>query len=362
MSSPFSSWTRSSTPSQASQDVADGPFPAAQNLSRSVPRNGLADPRVLSSSFHSAPRRKRTRSFVKTAPGDSFGKLLSDEPRWPFGLPGQPLNLQAFKAPVDSAQNARSVRNDTADLATYQLSDGKLGQPPPLLPRPRSRSTRDGRDAASSWGDDTRAASPSSERTSGPAVEVSGPSPQTEFPESPRPSKPHQGPSILSSMLRSVSPRTAHPAPPPQLRQSGPSTPERRGEDSHTPEFHAFERLPSPVDDYAEDEEAGHSEVTPLLRQTSRQTPHANGFGTDTSRNVDLEGQKSRFSKPWFSSWAGLREQARSRFLNMAKAVGNPKLWDRRALWRNVVVAPVACLPAVIVGLLLNILDALSYG
>lgn len=40
----------------------------------------------------------------------------------------------------------------------------------------------------------------------------------------------------------------------------------------------------------------------------------------------------------------------------------DPKTWDRQALWRNVVVAPVVCLPAVIVGLLLNILDALSYG
>jgi SulP family sulfate permease len=40
----------------------------------------------------------------------------------------------------------------------------------------------------------------------------------------------------------------------------------------------------------------------------------------------------------------------------------NPKKWDRRALWNNVVVTPTSCLPAVAVGLLLNILDALSYG
>lgn len=40
----------------------------------------------------------------------------------------------------------------------------------------------------------------------------------------------------------------------------------------------------------------------------------------------------------------------------------NSYRWDRKAMWQNVVVAPVACLPAVCVGLLLNILDALSYG
>ncbi|KAK4071775.1 hypothetical protein Purlil1_13342 [Purpureocillium lilacinum] len=40
----------------------------------------------------------------------------------------------------------------------------------------------------------------------------------------------------------------------------------------------------------------------------------------------------------------------------------NPGRWDRRAIWRHIVVEPVSCLPAVAVGLLLNILDTLSYG
>jgi SulP family sulfate permease len=46
---------------------------------------------------------------------------------------------------------------------------------------------------------------------------------------------------------------------------------------------------------------------------------------------------------------------------SMSVAV-NPKKWDRKALWNNVVLTPTSCLPAVAVGLLLNILDALSYG
>lgn len=40
----------------------------------------------------------------------------------------------------------------------------------------------------------------------------------------------------------------------------------------------------------------------------------------------------------------------------------NPKSWDRRAIWRQGVVRPVSLLPAVFLGLLLNVLDALSYG
>lgn len=40
----------------------------------------------------------------------------------------------------------------------------------------------------------------------------------------------------------------------------------------------------------------------------------------------------------------------------------DPKAWDRRVIWRNGVVYPVTLVPAVLLGLLLNILDALSYG
>lgn len=40
----------------------------------------------------------------------------------------------------------------------------------------------------------------------------------------------------------------------------------------------------------------------------------------------------------------------------------HPKQWNRKALWANCVVAPVKPLPAVFLGLLLNILDGLSYG
>ncbi|KAH6650884.1 sulfate transporter family-domain-containing protein [Chaetomium tenue] len=70
------------------------------------------------------------------------------------------------------------------------------------------------------------------------------------------------------------------------------------------------------------------------------------------------------------AQWVGLesqkgvarRESFGSRVASILSLVSNPKHWDRNALWDNVVVAPVACFPAVVVGLLLNILDALSYG
>lgn len=40
----------------------------------------------------------------------------------------------------------------------------------------------------------------------------------------------------------------------------------------------------------------------------------------------------------------------------------NPKTWNRRTMWQRGIVEPVSLLPSVFLGLLLNILDALSYG
>lgn len=52
--------------------------------------------------------------------------------------------------------------------------------------------------------------------------------------------------------------------------------------------------------------------------------------------------------------------------LDKAASVGHrlvhPKTWDRKAIWQAGVVQPASLLPAVFLGLLLNILDALSYG
>ncbi|KAK0365635.1 hypothetical protein LTR02_014244 [Friedmanniomyces endolithicus] len=48
--------------------------------------------------------------------------------------------------------------------------------------------------------------------------------------------------------------------------------------------------------------------------------------------------------------------------LKFRHVVLNPKSWDMRAIGRTVVLRPASMLPAVFLGLLLNLLDALSYG
>ena len=46
----------------------------------------------------------------------------------------------------------------------------------------------------------------------------------------------------------------------------------------------------------------------------------------------------------------------------VARIALDPRAWDRKAIWQHAVKEPVGALPAAILGLLLNILDALSYG
>ena len=72
---------------------------------------------------------------------------------------------------------------------------------------------------------------------------------------------------------------------------------------------------------------------------------------------ADLEQQHKRrkHRKP---KWAVLMERARS----CGYTLTHPKTWSAAAVYREAVVHPVKLLPAVFLGLLLNILDALSYG
>lgn len=103
-----------------------------------------------------------------------------------------------------------------------------------------------------------------------------------------------------------------------------------------------------------------HTETTPLLPRTSHGSERSRHTARNgTSHSHDVESLKARSPKRWYQ---GPLHNAKARISRVTSKVQDPKTWDRQALWQSVVVAPVVCLPAVIVGLLLNILDALSYG
>ena len=89
------------------------------------------------------------------------------------------------------------------------------------------------------------------------------------------------------------------------------------------------------------------TETTPLL-------PKCGGCADD------LEDQKAGVDPPNRST--NFLPQAMKRFRSCTHTLTHPKMWNPRAVWREGVLRPTSLLPAVFLGLLLNILDALSYG
>ncbi|GAB0132186.1 putative sulfate transporter homeolog p [Epichloe bromicola] len=242
-------------------------------------------------------------------------------------------SLRGQLAPVDSEQNARTVREDTAELASYLLSDGTTPRRPSFLQRNRG-SIQDLFGSAQAGTDRTDDCNASQT-----ILEVSEPESLGEvdsdvFEED-------VGPSVLANLLRKSPPQSVKPDAPMSADEC-PAEPKRRRQSSE------YETVKPRVSEPA----VPATEQTPLL-----------GHVTDEEDDIgDVEGQKTNRPKHWYSGIFERCQKVESHAAHAVKAAVHPRRWDRKALWNNVVVEPVSCLPAVAVGLLLNILDALSYG
>ena len=265
--------------------------------------------------------------------------------------------LTSCAVPVDSARSAQSVREDTAELASYFLSSKKDGRGPSFLARARPFSSQTRQEPAVPL-DGLEAAEGSSVRASGVIEELSEPS----SPETVIQDPIGEGPSMLTTMLmRSPPSERCHPT------SEAEQVHEERVADSATFESKLPATIRNTQQDSPQDERDGMAEepteTAPLLSVLSHQSWQSYGLRSTASRGVaDLESQKTQASRSWASRAASSTYQTKLRAASFARRIRDPKSWDRRALWQHIVVAPVACLPAVIVGLLLNILDALSYG
>lgn len=231
---------------------------------------------------------------------------------------------------MDSALNARTVREDTAELASYLLSDRQSQGSPSFLLQ-RSRQSTEPHDIES-LDDQTR--------VSETIQEVSEPS----SPGSPIPTAEEDGPSALTNLLRKSPPQSEAPDTSASSQDGAEESSEDDGEGDTR---HAAPRRNRKSSDLSRP-----SEHTPLLRRET----------TGGHHEVDLEGQKGQPSASWFGILAERAWGAERHVAHTFAVVANPKHWDRKAIWQTAVVTPASCLPAVCVGLLLNILDALSYG
>lgn len=257
-------------------------------------------------------------------------------------------------APIDSAQYARSVREDTAELASYFLSDKTQRASPNFLSRQRSQSSQQRTEdllVGEDDEDDSLAGG-----TADTIIEESEPPSPEELSEDP-----HQddGPSMLTNMLRRSPPESykdvfvPKDALPSQHEQSAALSPSYDGRPSSARRDDS--KLWTPSEDIATEND---TENTPLLRNRSHGSSylqHENG----SAAGVDIESQKPLESRSWLAERAS---RAKTGLQGFAKAARDPRCWDGKAILHTVVVDPVKTLPAVIVGLILNILDALSYG
>ncbi|KAI1088560.1 sulfate transporter family protein [Rostrohypoxylon terebratum] len=299
----FSSWRGRTSSVTSESDITD--VPSQTQIPNQVSQLTANDSRPLSSSLNSYNYREPTRSFV-------------------------PGSVRDHLSPVDSASFARSVREDTAELASYVLSDKKDRLSTSFLRRISSASSHQ------SLGQHE---SPDSQMPdAGTIDEVSEPpSPEFRIEEFRIEDESESGPSALTNMLRRSPPQSP----------SEPSV----GSDVILPNGR-----PSSTSLSQTSPSNGMSERTPLLGALPRR-PDSPGSITEVD---DIESQKPKMGH-WNSSSrifaGGIQGTIRS-----IRGIASPKTWNKRVIFQSVVMDPIHCLPAVIVGLLLNILDALSYG
>ncbi|KAK8139760.1 hypothetical protein PG984_000883 [Apiospora sp. TS-2023a] len=304
----FSSWRRASPSAPSQREPEDIPVQS--------PRPAFADPRLLSSSVNSNGFREPTRSFI-------------------------PGSVRDHLSPVDSAGYARTVREDTAELASYVLSDKKDKRKASFL-RPRASSS-----PHPSHDGPTTPQHESGEITGtaadGAIQEVSEPS----SPESEEDYTPPDGPSMLANMLKHS---------PPQTDTETDLDDEPRMAEPRERRTKPFSRQDHRSKGSSIHDIDGPSERSPLLGARSNGARPIDSPASSVLADLsELEAQK-----PLQPRWS-MRGAATERFHGVV-AVLNPKTWDRKAIVEEAVMHPIRCLPSVIVGLLLNILDALSYG
>lgn len=204
--------------------------------------------------------------------------------------------------------------------------------------------------------DESAAADPGPSRSSETIEGVSEPSsPETVIED------PLEGPSMLTSLLRR--------SPPDQSYLSVPTKADQIREehvlDDSEDDREISSRPATPGKPHLQKDAAGAlTETAPLLLVSSHQSWQSYGARNGRRQShTDLEGQKTvNPRRSWWSRTIQSAHLSKERTVDFLRVARDPKCWDRRALWQNLIVTPVASLPAVIVGLLLNILDALSYG
>ncbi|KAJ5942337.1 hypothetical protein N7516_002505 [Penicillium verrucosum] len=101
-----------------------------------------------------------------------------------------------------------------------------------------------------------------------------------------------------------------------------------------------------------------------IYDEPERDTEHTSLLSKSRSKSTQNYGSAGDAENqgPAVKRSPDLIKKGISSVAHYSRALSNPKSWDRRVIWKEAVVYPASLVPAVLLGLLLNILDALSYG
>ena len=248
------------------------------------------------------------------------------------------LRLSAPSAPPHNA--SQDVREHTAELASWALSD-----------------------AVSVRIDSTHA------RTHGQATTITTNSLDTFFDE-------HQNQEHLHAhdSLESSHPEVIHEA-------SEPSSPESRPSSGPSPGASTLSELirnSQPT----EEESGGIDATSDFDGRVIHAVTVGNGIISQPHERTALLSNKGRAGLEYLSSIHQLRDVENGMIKNaghkgairkllmlpevhgcgIIRVIVNPKSWNIRSVWREGIIQPASYAPAVAIGLLLNILDSLSYG
>lgn len=120
--------------------------------------------------------------------------------------------------------------------------------------------------------------------------------------------------------------------------------------------------VPSLLVSEAEEDGNGATEVSPLLRRRpSSSSTRKYGSDSGDGHAEDVESQRVHRTGTWqklHHAYPSLHNLV----TRTCHTVSNPKSWDVKHAARAAIVKPALVMPAVFLGVLLNLLDALSYG
>ncbi|PVH72601.1 hypothetical protein DL98DRAFT_659958 [Cadophora sp. DSE1049] len=254
---------------------------------------------------------------------------------------GEPMRYSVHLVPVDSAQYARSVREDTVELATYALSN-KASTKSASHPQ-RQRSTHAHLESYFPQDVDSESAS----NREGLRHDIIQEALEQVCPESRPPNKPHSTSVITNMLSRS-------------LLSTSPPIGEEGDDIKHSPDGNGdvVDSGPRRLIITSSGVRMDASERTLLLGEDATfETHHADWI----RGQQDIEGREIKRRASW-PKMCNVMLWPRETGFDIAWTRVNPKSWNRKTIWQNAVVAPIGYFPAVVLGLLLNILDALSYG